>query len=39
LGTGWARVYAGAHYPLDVLAGLLLGGGAGLSMAAAIGAA
>jgi undecaprenyl-diphosphatase len=39
LGTGWARVYAGAHYPLDVLAGLLLGGGAGLSMAAAIGKA
>lgn len=37
--TGWARVYAGAHYPLDVLAGLLLGGGAGLLAAAAIGAA
>lgn len=39
LGTGWARVYTGAHYPLDVLAGLSLGCGAGLSLAAVIGAA
>lgn len=23
--TGWARVHAGAHFPSDVLAGLLLG--------------
>lgn len=37
--TGWARVYAGAHYPLDVLAGLSLGCGAGLLLAAAIGTA
>lgn len=37
--TGWARVYAGAHYPLDVLAGLSLGCSTGLLLAAAIGAA
>lgn len=30
---GWARMYAGVHYPQDVLAGLLLGG---LLLAAAI---
>lgn len=30
LATGWARVYAGAHFPLDVLAGLILGALAGL---------
>ncbi|MEZ2298245.1 phosphatase PAP2 family protein [Variovorax sp. RCC_210] len=23
--TGWARVYVGVHFPLDILAGLLLG--------------
>lgn len=27
--TGWARVYAGAHFPLDVAAGLALGGVSG----------
>lgn len=30
LATAWARVYAGAHFPLDVLAGLGLGALAGL---------
>lgn len=30
LATAWARVYTGAHFPLDVLAGLCLGCGAGL---------
>ncbi|MDM0004385.1 phosphatase PAP2 family protein [Variovorax sp. J22G73] len=24
--TGWARVYVGVHFPLDIVAGLLLGG-------------
>lgn len=31
LGTGWARVHAGAHFPLDVLAGLALGLASGLA--------
>jgi len=35
LATGWARVYAGAHFPLDVLAGLLVGGTSGAALAAA----
>lgn len=35
LATGWARVYAGAHFPLDVLAGLVVGGTAGAALAAA----
>jgi undecaprenyl-diphosphatase len=30
LATGWARVHAGAHFPLDVIAGLALGFAAGL---------
>jgi len=34
--TGWARVYAGAHYPLDVLAGLLLGAACGAALAAVL---
>ena len=34
LATGWARVYAGAHFPLDVLAGLALGGLSGVLLAA-----
>lgn len=33
LGTGWARIYVGAHFPLDVLAGLVLGGVIGLAVA------
>lgn len=33
LATGWARVYAGAHFPLDVLAGLALGGVSGTVLA------
>lgn len=35
LGTGWARVYAGAHFPSDVAAGLLAGAliGAGMGLA------
>jgi len=37
--TGWARVYAGAHYPLDVLAGLLLGCAVGLLLARTLGLA
>ena len=24
--TGWARIYVGVHFPLDIVAGLLLGG-------------
>lgn len=31
LGTGWARVHTGAHFPLDVLAGLVLGLTSGLA--------
>ncbi|MCY1555222.1 hypothetical protein D9M68_918600 [compost metagenome] len=31
LGTGWARVHTGAHFPLDVLAGLALGLVSGLA--------
>lgn len=31
LGTGWARVHTGAHFPLDVLAGLGLGLASGLA--------
>lgn len=29
VGTAWARVYAGAHFPSDVLVGLTLGGAVG----------
>jgi undecaprenyl-diphosphatase len=25
-GTGWARIYVGVHFPVDIVAGLLLGG-------------
>ncbi len=35
--TGWARVYAGAHFPLDVLAGLAFGSLSGALLAAAWG--
>lgn len=31
LGTGWARVHTGAHFPLDVAAGLALGVAFGLA--------
>lgn len=31
LGTGWARVHTGAHFPLDVVAGLALGVASGLA--------
>lgn len=31
LGTGWARVHTGAHFPLDVAAGLALGVASGLA--------
>ena len=24
--TGWARIYVGVHFPLDIIAGLLLAG-------------
>ena len=24
--TGWARIYVGVHFPLDIVAGLLLAG-------------
>ncbi|MDO9481523.1 MAG: phosphatase PAP2 family protein [Hydrogenophaga sp.] len=34
--TGWARVYVGAHFPLDVLAGLALGCVCGTFFAAAL---
>lgn len=33
LATGWARVYAGAHFPSDVVAGLALGTGIGAFVA------
>lgn len=33
LATGWARVYAGAHFPSDVIAGLALGTGIGAFVA------
>jgi undecaprenyl-diphosphatase len=33
--TGWARVYAGAHFPLDVLAGLVFGSVSGVLLAMA----
>jgi undecaprenyl-diphosphatase len=37
LGTGWARVHCGAHFPLDVLAGLALGLLSGLGFGLALG--
>lgn len=30
IGTGWARIYVGVHFPLDVLAGFALGAAAAL---------
>lgn len=38
MATGWARVYAGAHFPLDVLAGLALGCVSGTALAAGLAA-
>lgn len=38
LGTAWARVYAGAHFPSDVLLGLALGGALGWVGARLLGA-
>jgi undecaprenyl-diphosphatase len=38
LATGWARIYAGAHFPLDVLAGLALGCVSGTALAACLAA-
>ncbi|QNK65274.1 phosphatase PAP2 family protein [Variovorax sp. PAMC26660] len=32
--TGWARVYVGVHFPLDIVAGLLLGGSIACALAA-----
>lgn len=37
LATGWARVYAGAHFPSDVLLGLGLGGVVGWAGARLLG--
>ena len=36
LATGWARVHTGAHFPLDVLSGLALGGVCGLGYGLAL---
>lgn len=37
LATGWARIYAGAHFPSDVLLGLGLGSGLGWAGARLLG--